>query len=315
MGADGVNPAGVAGPVVLVGPTASGKSAVAMEVARRAKAAGQRPVEIIAADAMQVYQGLDIGTAKPTAEDRRLVRHWCIDIADPAFRFTVSDYTKCFEIAMTSLTEAGARPLVVGGTGLYVSAVVDRFEMPGEWPELRSRFETILDQSRLRKMLAETDPLSAERIPPNNRRRLIRALEVSVGSGRPFSSFGPGVSVPRATDFRLYGLRWDRDVLRRRIAERVHAMLDEGLVEEVRRLAPMLQEAPTAGQAIGYKELLGHVVDGTPLATAVGDIILRTQQLAVAQEKWFRRDPRITWIDVTRDPVAEATETILSALP
>lgn len=306
----------VAGPVVLVGATASGKSSVAMEVARRAATAGQRPVEIVAADAMQVYRGMDIGTAKPTAGERAEVPHWCIDLVDPGDRFTVADYLVHHRTAVQQVAATGARPLIVGGTGLYVSAVVDRFEPPGEWLEERRRFERIDDVLRLRQLLDELDPESAARIPPNNRRRLVRALEVTAGSGRPFSSFGPGVASHGPTDHVLIGLRWDRDRLRRRIAERVHQMVAAGLVDEVRRLADgSLRRATTARQAIGYKEILAHLAGETSLEAAIGMVILRTQQLSVAQDKWFRRDPRIRWIDVVEDPVAEATEIVLSALP
>lgn len=301
--------------VVLVGPTASGKSSVAMEVARRAAASGSRPVEIVTADAMQVYRGMDIGTAKPSRTEQAEVRHWCIDLVDPDVRFTVADYIDHHRAAVGSILESQAVPLVVGGTGLYVAAVVDELRPPGEWPELRRCYEEIGDPDRLREMLEEVDPVASARIPPNNVRRLVRALEVSVGSGKPFSSYGPGVAVPRDTGHVLIGLRWDRDKLRRRIVDRVHQMLDLGLLDEVRDLAEgALKDAPTARQAIGYKEILGHLAGETSLEAAIDMVILRTQQLAVAQDKWFRRDTRITWIDVAEDPVAEATETVLSAL-
>lgn len=300
---------------MIVGATASGKSSVAMEVARRVAAAGQLRVEIVAADAMQVYTGMDIGTAKPTPDEQAEVRHWCIDLVPPDRRFTVADYLGHHREAIEAIAGSRARPLIVGGTGLYVSAVVDEFEPPGEWPELRRGFEEIGDPDRLREMLDDVDPVAAARIPPNNTRRLVRALEVSIGSGRPFSSFGPGVATHRDTRHVLIGLRWDRDRLRLRIAERVREMVDRGLVEEVRGLAEgPLTNAPTARQAIGYKEILGHLAGEVSLESAIDAVVLRTQQLAVAQDKWFRRDPRITWVDIVEDPVAEATETVLSAL-
>lgn len=304
------------GLVIIVGPTASGKSSVAMEVARRVRRRSGRGIQIVSADAMQVYRGLDIGTAKPTAEEQAEVRHWCIDLVEPDARFTVSDYVSHFRTAISAIRAAGDVPLVVGGTGLYISAVVDNLEIPGEWPELRRHFEAIGDADALRSLLAQVDGVSAERIEPNNVRRLVRALEVSTGSGRPFSSFGPGLGAYPPTEHRIFGLRWERDALRLRVVERVHAMLETGLVDEVRGLsAKSLSDAPTARQAIGYKEILEHLIDGKPLDEAVRAVIVRTQQLAVAQDKWFRRDPRITWIDVTHDPVAEATGTILGALP
>lgn len=302
-------------PVVLVGPTASGKSSIAMEVARRRDTGRECPIEIVSADAMQVYRGLDIGTAKPTRAEQAEVRHWCLDLAAPSDRFTVADYAMACRAALTDIAERGSQALIVGGTGLYVSAIVDDLEIPGEWPEIRRGLEQVGECEELRRRLVDLDPVAAGRIPANNRRRLVRALEVSIGSGRAFSSYGDGLGTYRPRPFVMVGIRWSRGRLRERIADRVHAMVDAGLVDEVAALHQKLLAPSTAGQAIGYKEIIEHLEGRMSIDEAIAAVILRTGQLAVAQDKWFRRDPRITWIDVEDDPVREAADAVAALVP
>jgi tRNA dimethylallyltransferase len=279
-------------PVAIIGSTASGKSSLAMAVA-----AERRDVEIIAVDSMQVYRGMDIGTAKPTAHDQARVRHHGIDLADPSEAFAVVQFVEAYDRAVATIA---GRPIVVAGTGLYLRAVLDRIDPPGTWPELRERFETDPDLPALFRRLEELDPIAASRIDVGNRRRIVRALEVCVGSGRAFSSFGPGLDVYPPIGVVQVGLRWDRAVLTRRINERVDAMVAAGLVDEVRNLATRSM-SHTARQALGYKELLDHLDGRCSLNAAIAAIKLRTRQFAVRQDRWFRRDPRITWIDVQHD--------------
>lgn len=297
-------------PVVVLGPTASGKSDVAMAVAL---AAGD--THIVACDAMQVYRGMDIGTAKPTAADRAAVAHHGLDLCGPSERYTVARYVDDIGSARRLIAEAGARELVVGGTGLYLTAIVDGLTMPGEWPEIREALEADPDTAGMHARLAGLDPVAAARIEPTNRRRIVRALEVCIGSGRPFSSFGDGVAAHPDNGAVFVGIRWQRDALRGRIARRVRLMVEAGLVDEVRGLV----SAPgglssTAAQALGYKEIIDHLEGRASLEEAVQEVILRTQQFAVRQERWFRRDPRITWVDVEDDPVAEVAPVVLAAL-
>jgi tRNA dimethylallyltransferase len=173
--------------LVLLGPTASGKSDVAMAAARLV--AG---TEIVAVDAMQVYRGMDIGTAKPTAADQQAVRHHGIDLYDPAQDATVTMYRRAYDAALDDIAARGGQALLVAGTGLYLTAVLDRLEVPGSYPAVRAELDADPDTARLHTRLADVDPAAAARIEPNNRRRIVRALEVTLGSGRPFSSFGPG---------------------------------------------------------------------------------------------------------------------------
>lgn len=291
--------------VVVLGPTASGKSDVSMSVAL-SRPAGS--VHIVAADAMQVYRRMDIGTAKPTSHDQRRVPHHGIDLVEPSERYTVARYMRDIAPHRQAIEAIGAREIIVGGTGLYVTALVDGLSMPGEWPEIRSELEASDDVAGMHSRLHALDPTAAARIEPGNKRRIVRALEVCLGSGRPFSSFGDGVgSFPPSTVPQV-GLRWPRERLRIRIASRVHAMVDAGLVEEVRGLlAEPAGLSPTARQALGYKESIEHLEGRCSLDEAIDSIILRTQQFAVRQERWYRRDPRIRWVDIKEDPVAEVT--------
>ena len=296
-------------PLVVLGPTASGKSDVAM-----AYAAAHRGCEIVAVDAMQVYRRMDIGTAKPSVADRAAVRHHCLDLAEPSADFAVAEFVVAAQHALADIAERGQRAVLVGGTGLYLRALTDPMEMPGRWPDVRATLEARAaaeGSEVLHAELAAIDPLAASRMEPSNERRVVRALEVVLGSGRQFSSFGPGLDTYPEVPFVQVGLRWPREVLAARIAQRVERMVASGLVGEV---AGLLAEpgglSRTARQALGYKEIIDHLEGGCSLDEAVATIILRTRQFAVRQERWFRRDPRIRWVQIEHDPVAEVLPVI-----
>jgi len=298
--------------LVVLGPTASGKSDVAMAVA----AAGpfEQPFEIVAVDAMQVYRHMDIGTAKPTVNDRASVPHHLLDLVDPDHDFAVAEFVVAASTAMAGIGERGARALLVGGTGLYLRVLTDPMEMPGTWPEVRAALEARLVDERVEVLhaeLATLDPPAAARMEPTNGRRVVRALEVCLGSGRRFSSFGPGLATYPPVPFVQVGLRWSRPMLALRIEHRVHRMIEAGLVGEVVDLLERFpQLSRTAGQALGYKEIIEHLDGRVGLDEAVAEVVLRTRQFAVRQERWFRRDPRIRWLDIHDDPVAEAVPVI-----
>ena len=295
--------------VAIVGSTASGKSEVAMEVARRAPA-----VHLVSVDSMQVYRRMDIGTAKPSRQDRAEVAHHCIDLVEPDHDFTVAQFKAAHAAALDEIGRAGGWALLVGGTGLYHRVVVDDFDLPGEWPEVRAEFESIDDTVNLHERLARLDPAAAAKIESTNRRRVVRALEVTVGSGRPFSSFGPGVDAYPGSPVVQIGLRRPRPVLAERIADRVRLMFEHGLVEEVRSIAADPGFSRTSAQALGYKEILELLEGRIGQDEAVDMIITRTRQFAVRQDRWFRRDPRVRWIDVEHDPVAEVVPAVLDVL-
>lgn len=294
--------------VAIVAPTASGKSDVAMAVARATGA------HIVAVDAMQVYRGMDIGTAKPTAADRAGVPHHCIDVANPDERFSVAEYKQHAALARTAIAAAGAHAVFVAGTGLYLTAVIDDLQLPGEWPAVRAELQAEPDVAVLFARLETLDPLAASRSDKSNRRRIERALEVCIGSGQAFSSFGPGTGAYPPSDVQQIGIAWPRKTLSQRIEHRVHTMMAAGFLDEVRGLGERFTLSREAKQALGYRELLAHLAGELSLDEAVAQMVLHTRQFAVRQERWFRRDPRITWVAVDSDPVAEVTPRVLALL-
>ncbi|MEO6652684.1 MAG: tRNA (adenosine(37)-N6)-dimethylallyltransferase MiaA [Ilumatobacteraceae bacterium] len=297
--------------VAVVGPTASGKSSVAMAIA-----ATEAGVELVSIDSMQVYRGMDIGTAKPSADDRAAVAHHLIDLIDPTDEFAVAEFQRAYRAVIADIGDRGARAVLVGGTGLYHRAVIDDLELPGEWPAIRTRLMTEAHDSGLRALharLTEVDPVAAAKMEPTNERRVVRALEVCEGSGRRFSSYGPGLEAYPPSRVAQIGVRWDRTVQAARIEQRVHDMIASGLLDEVRRLLDV-GLSRTAAQALGYRELIAHLDGECSFDEAVERTVTRTRQFAVRQLRWFGRDPRVRWVDVEHDPVAEAAPLVREAL-
>jgi tRNA dimethylallyltransferase len=288
----GPRPPGAAPPlVVVVGPTASGKSGLGVALAR---ALGG---EVINADAMALYRGMDVGTAKPTQAEQAEVRHHLIDVVDPDDDYTVSRFQRDCLAALADIEARGRRALLVGGTGLYLRAVTDQLEIPGQFPDLRNELESDPDTEALFRHLEQLDPVAAGRMEPSNRRRVVRALEVTMGSGRPFSSFGPGLDAYPPTPFPVVALRVPRPDLDARIARRYDQQMADGFLDEVRALLTRPAGlSRTARQALGYAELLDHLEHGTPLDDALAAAVRRTKRFARRQERWFQRDPRIEWV-------------------
>jgi tRNA dimethylallyltransferase len=287
----------------LAGPTASGKSDLALAAAR---VLGD--VEIVSVDSMQVYRGMDIGTAKPTAAERAMVPHHLIDVADPGEDWSVARFQQAARAAVTDIESRDKRALLVGGTGLYVQAVVDPLTFPPEDRAVRAEFEAEMTTpngaAAAYAELQRVDPTAAARIEPGNARRIARALEVIRLTGQPFSSFGPGMQSYRETVFpvSMVGIATDRDALRGRIERRVDTMLEQGLVEEVRKLRARGDLSRTARRAIGYQEVLAHLGDEMTLPQARDETVRRTWRFARRQIRWFRRDPRITWLEAGDNP-------------
>ena len=287
--------------LVVVGPTASGKTALAIELAVEAGA------EVVSADALMVYRGADIGTAKPTTGERRGVPHHGLDLIDPGEEADLAGWLAAARAALASCEARGVPAVVVGGTGLYIHALVDDFELPGTFPEVRAELDASDEEtSTLHARLAVLDPVAAGRIEPGNRRRVVRALEVCLGAGRRFSSFGPGVAAfPATSRFRLVGLAVEPERLARRIEVRVAAQAAAGLVEETARLlATPGGLSRTCRQGLGYKEVLLHLEEGLPLEAALALDVANTRRFARRQRAWFRRDPRIRWLEVEDEPLA-----------
>ena len=297
--------------VALVGVTASGKSALALDLAVR-----RGDCEIVSVDSMCVYRGMDIGTSKPDAEARRAVPHHLLDLVDPHEEFTLTQFQRAAQAALVDIERRGRHALLVGGTGLYLRAVVDELEIPGRYPEVAAALEEELDAggaepADLHARLAGLDPVGAARMEPTNRRRVVRALEVTLGCGPAVLRVRPGPRglsrLRRPAGRTRRGRRGDRPAYRRAVL----GMVEAGLVEEVRGLAARSQGiSRTVRQALGYREVLADVEHGVPLADCLDEAVRRTRQFARRQASWFRRDPRIAW---SADP-AEASERLERAL-
>jgi tRNA dimethylallyltransferase len=277
--------------IAVVGPTGSGKSDLAVSLALELDG------EVINADAMQFYRGMDIGTAKITPAERRGVPHHLLDTLDVTQEASVSDFQQEAREVISGIHARGKRAILAGGSGLYVRAALDVLEFPGTDPAVRRSLEGELEQAGPEALLArlrDVDPVSAGRV--SDARRIIRALEVHQLTGRPFSSFMPQREYYQPAV--QVGLSVDREALRERLALRVHRMVDQGLLAEVRRLdAAGLRSGKTAPRALGYAQFL-RVLDGVAtVAEATEDTIVATRQFARRQLTWFRADPRISWLD------------------
>jgi tRNA dimethylallyltransferase len=302
--------------LALVGPTASGKSALALAIARVAA-----DVEIVSLDSMQVYRGLDTGTAKPTRAERAEVVHHLVDVVDPSEEWSVRRTQRAVRVVLADIEARGRRALLVGGTGLYVRAVVDDLEIPPTDRSLRDELDRTVDHEAGLALaydrLTELDPDAAARIERANRRRIVRALEVIELTGRRFSSFGPGIDAypAPAISVTIVGLQFAPPVLADRIAHRFAGMRRAGLVDEVEALSQLPAErsmSRTAREAIGYREVLAFLAgDIATLDDAFDAAVRRTRRFARRQRRWFGRDPRVQWVDGSRSPahlLADATQ-------
>ncbi len=280
-------------PLAIVGSTASGKSALALKLSELLG-----DCELVSVDSMQVYRGMDIGTAKPTLAEQQLVPHHCIDLLDPSATCSVGWFQNEALAAVRDISSRGKRVIFVGGTGLYHRAVVDGLQIPSQYPLVSAQLEQEPRTEVLYQRLVELDPLAAARTEPNNRRRIIRALEVCIGSGKQFSSFGPGLTEYPHSPVRFIGLEVQRDLIGDRLANRTQAMLDAGWCEEAASLRTRIPPlGPTASKALGYSELFEYLDGRCSLEDANGRITQKTRNFAVRQHRWFRRDPRIEWFD------------------
>jgi tRNA dimethylallyltransferase len=294
--------------VVLVGPTAAGKSALAADLARRYTAEDQ-PAEVINADSMLVYRGMDIGTAKPSKVELAEIPHHMIDLREVNETTTVAEFQQLARAAIADCQRRDVIPIVVGGSALYIRAIIDDFEFPGTDPAVRTRLENELARQGakwLYQRLSEADPLAATRILPGNTRRIVRALEVIELTGRPFTATLPERRY-LLPDVLQIGLAIDRAALDARIADRVDAMWAAGFVDEVRRLAAAgLRESLTASRALGYRQVLrfldGEITEAQARELTIG----ATRKFARRQDSWFRKDARIHWLRYDRPDLTSA---------
>ena len=288
--------------VALVGATASGKSSLAHAIARE-----YPDVAVLAVDAMTVYRDLDIGTAKPTADQRREVPYYLLDLVEPEEEFTVARFQRAAREATSTIWSQGRRAIFAGGTGLYQRAVLDDYQIPGRYPDVRRELEARWAAGEaLHEELVREDPLAASRMEPTNERRVVRALEVTIGSGRPFSSFGPGLTAYPPSPVPMIGVGPAREETDAAICRRIDAQMEQGWLEEVSELVGGGRRlSRTAAQALGYKELIAHLQGSCSLSEAVEETKRRTKAFARRQRAWFRRDPRIAWVPTRKEAAQE----------
>ncbi|MBE5794133.1 MAG: tRNA (adenosine(37)-N6)-dimethylallyltransferase MiaA [Clostridiales bacterium] len=282
--------------IAVTGATASGKSALSLEFAKHYDA------EIVCMDSMQIYRGMDIGTAKPSQQEQRMVPHHMLDVVSPADNYTVADYAEHATAVIHDILKRGKLPVLVGGTGLYLKALMHGLSLgvSRSDPDIRARLEAISDEpggrQKLHDMLRQVDEASANKLHPNDLRRVIRAIEVYELTGTPLSQ----TRQEENSEFSVLpiAIRMEREILYQRIEKRVDAMLESGLVEEVQRLLDegVSPEAQSM-QGIGYKELVPVLSGMVPLEKAREEIILNTKHYAKRQETWFKGEKATVWLE------------------
>jgi tRNA dimethylallyltransferase len=292
--------------IAVVGPTAAGKSELSLTLARTLDG------EVVNADSMQLYQGMDIGTAKLTVAERAGIPHHLLDIWPVTQTASVSEYQRLAREAIDDIRSRGRTPVLVGGSGLYIRAATDNLRFPGTDPDLRASLEAELSQvgaAALHARLAQLDPAAAAAILPGNGRRIVRALEVIELSGHPFTATLPDYqSVYPVVQI---GVAMPRPELDQRIADRVGRMWQLGLVDEVRRLEPLgLREGRTASRALGYSQVLKYLGGECTQEAAAAQTIQATRRFVRRQESWFRRDPRVRWLSAGPDLAGRALTVI-----
>lgn len=295
--------------VVIVGPTASGKTAVSIELAKKING------EIISADSMQIYKYMDIGTAKPTLEEMQGIKHYMLDVVMPDETFNVAKYKSMAESAIEGILKKGKVPIIVGGTGLYINTLVDGIEfadVPGDEEYRNELIEKGYREGAMSiyKELEKIDSESAKKIDPNNIRRVARALEIYKVTGKTKTQLDIESRKEVKYDYRLFGMEWDRETLYNRIDLRVDKMIEAGLIDEVRNVTEKFKISNTAVQGLGYKEVIEFLNGNISYEEMIEKLKLETRHYAKRQLTWFRRDKRIKWIK----PDENATCVIINEL-
>jgi tRNA dimethylallyltransferase len=297
--------------VAVVGATAAGKSGLGLDLAERLGG------EVVNTDAMQVYRGMDVGTAKLPVAERRGVRHHLLDLLDVTETATVAQFQEWARSAVADIRGRGTTPVLVGGSALYTRAILDRFEFPGTDESLRRELEAELERSghaAMHERLARLDPEAGQRILPDNGRRVVRALEVIALTGRPYSASLPRLEYADPLTLQL-GVDIDRPTLDARIDRRVREMYDGGLLEEVERLLALgLERGRTASRAIGYREAAAYLRGELGREDAIVRTQAATRRFARRQDSWFRKDPRVVWVSYDDPDRLERAVTAIGAV-
>ncbi len=290
-------------PIAVIGPTGTGKSALALDLAESLGG------EIVNADAMQQYRGMDIGTAKLPAAERRGIPHHQLDVLDVVETATVARYQEAASADIEAIAARGLVPVIVGGSMLYIQSLLDEWVFPATDPEVRARWEARLAEvgtAALHAELARHDPAAAEAIRPTDGRRIVRALEVVELTGQPFAASAPTIGAPR-WDTVIIGLDWDTELLDERLRLRTDMMFDEGLVDEVRALlADGLRDGVTASRALGYAQVLSDLDAGGDGQAAREPTFIGTRRYVRRQRSWFRRDHRVQWLNGAASDLCDA---------
>lgn len=276
--------------IAIVGPTAVGKSDLAVKLAQNI------PAEIINADAMQLYKGMDIGTAKISEKIRNEIKHHLIDVLNPSQEASVSVYQKKARAIIKEIQEKNRTPILVGGSGLYINAVLEDLDFPGTNLEVRAKYEEYLESYGIQQLFEElkkVDPEAASNILPNNARRIVRALEVNEITGKPFNAKLPDPK-PIYDDVRI-GLNLDREILDQKISIRVHNMFQDGLVDEVKNILDLITAGKTSQKALGYSQVIDFLKGNISIEEAIEQTISATKKYARRQISWFKRDPLLRW--------------------
>ncbi|MGW6120230.1 tRNA (adenosine(37)-N6)-dimethylallyltransferase MiaA [Nocardia sp. NPDC055165] len=290
-------------PIAVVGPTATGKSDLALDLATELGG------EIVNIDAMQLYRGMDVGTAKLAPDQRRGIPHHLLDVLDVTETATVAAYQSAARAVVEDIMARAKTPVIVGGSMMYVQALLDEWDFPATDPEVRARWEALLEEGGVQALhaaLREADPVAAATILPTDGRRMVRALEVVELTGRPFAASAPTIGAPR-WNTAILGVDRETAALDARIETRTALMFEHGLVDEVRGLIDRgLREGQTARRAIGYAQVLAYLDDEYDLGHARERTLIGTRRYVRRQRSWFRRDPRVSWVDGA-DPELAAT--------
>lgn len=283
--------------MVICGPTASGKTSLSIELAKRING------EIVSCDSMQVYQEMNIGTAKPTKEEMQGIRHYLLDFVSPEERYSVADYKKDAKYAIKEIIQKGKVPIVVGGTGLYVDSLIYEIEYPNiEFDQnYRQQLEKRVEKEGLKKLYEEAkkiDPLAIQKISENDTKRILRILEIYHATGKNKTEQEMESRKKEVEyDYYVYALKWDREILYERINKRVDKMIEQGLVEEVQGILKKYEKFPTAMQGLGYKEVVEYLKGNMTKEEMVEKIKMETRRYAKRQMTWFRKNKQTVWLN------------------
>ncbi len=283
--------------IVICGPTASGKTKLSIELAKKIQG------EIVSADSMQIYQEMNIGTAKPTIEERQGIEHYLLDFVSPEDRYSVADYKKDAKKAIKEIIKKGKTPIIVGGTGLYIDSLIYEIEYPNiEWDEnYRKELEQRVEKEGLDKLYEEAkqiDSTAIQKISPNDEKRILRILEIYYATGKTKTEQEiESRKNPISYDYKVYALKWDRDVLYERINKRVDLMIEQGLITEVEEILQRHKKFPTAMQGLGYKEVVTYLKGEMTKEEMIEKLKMETRRYAKRQMTWFRKNKQTIWLD------------------